>query len=810
MVLSSPAVTRRTRRLARAAVLGAGVMGAAIAAHLANVGVPTLLLDIVPKDLTDDERRRGLGLDAPAVRNRFARAGLDRAVKAQPAAFYSPARADLITIGNFDDNISLIRDVDWIVEAVVERLDAKRELLANVEAHWTPGTVVSTNTSGLPVGAIAAQASAEFRAHFVGTHFFNPPRYMRLLEVIPTRETLPWVTDTVALWGERMLGKGVVFCKDTPNFIANRIGTYGFLKNVHLMVELGLEIDEVDELTGPLMGRPRSATFRTTDIVGLDTAMNVAANSHRNLPNDEEREVYHPPPFMTEMVKRGWLGEKTGGGFYKRKDGAILTLDYRTFEYRPRKKLTTPALEAARTITDPGKRAVALMAMNDTYGEFLRRLTGAVLVYAARRIPEMSDDIVNVDRAMRWGFAWERGPFEQWDAIAATDGGQAVLASAMPAGAPPDIVGAVRERGAGSFYRADPTGRIYFDLGAGAYRVEPGPPDRIDLSVLRRAGRVVEGNAGASLIDLGDGVACLEFHSKVNAIGEDTVRMAYRALERIKTDFDAMVIGNQSQDFCVGANLMLMLLEAQEGNWEELDLAVRQFQGVTMALRRSAVPIVAAPFGRTLGGGVEFCLPCAHVQAAAETYMGQVETAVGIIPAGGGTMEMTKRVSERVPDETQADVLPILRWAFETLALSKVSTSAEDARRLGFLRPSDGISVNGDLLLADAKVRALALARSHYRPAPSPLIRVVGHRGYAALESVLHIMRTGNHITDHDVVVSKKLGYIMCGGPVPEGTRVSEEYLLDLEREAVLSLFGMPATQDRMRHMLQTGRPLRN
>jgi len=810
MVLSSPAVTLRTRRLTRAAVLGAGVMGAAIAAHLANVGVPTVLLDIVPKDLTDEERRRGLNLEAPAVRNRFARAGLDRVVKSQPAALYSAGRADLITIGNFTDHLQLISEADWIIEAVVENLAAKRDLLAKVEAHWTPGTILSTNTSGLPVGAIAAQTGAEFRAHFVGTHFFNPPRYMRLLEVIPTLETLPWVTEAVASWGERMLGKGVVHCKDTPNFIANRIGTYGFLKNVHLMVELGLEIDEVDELTGPLMGRPRSATFRTTDIVGLDTALNVAANSYRNLPGDEERELYKSPAFMEEMAKRGWLGEKAGGGFYKRKDGAILTLDYRTLEYRPRKKLTTPALEAARNIADPAQRAVALMAMNDKYGEFLRRLTGAVLVYAARRIPEISDDVVNVDRAMRWGFAWDRGPFEQWDAIIAAPGGAALLASAVPAGTVPETVRAVRQHGAGSFYREDPAGRAYLDLKTAAYCAEPEPPDRIDLNVLRRAGKVVEGNAGASIIDLGDGVACLEFHSKVNAIGEDTIRMAYRALERVKTDFDALVIGNQGPDFCAGANLMLMLLEAQEGNWDDLDFAVRQFQGLTAALRRSSVPVVAAPFARTLGGGVEFCLPCAHVQAAAETYMGQVETAVGIIPAGGGTMEMTKRVSERVPDDAQTDLLPILRWAFETLALSKVSTSAEDARRLGFLRAADGMSVNADLLLADAKTRALALARSHYRPAPSPLIRVVGERGYAALESVLHIMRTGNHITDHDVVVSRKLGYIMCGGPVPEGARVSEAYLLDLEREAVLSLFGMPATQERMRHMLQTGRPLRN
>ncbi len=810
MVLSSPAVTRRTRRLARAAVLGAGVMGAAIAAHLANVGVPTVLLDIVPKDLTDDEKRRGLSLDAPAVRNRFARAGLDRAVKAQPAAFYSPARAGLITTGNFDDHLALLRDVDWIIEAVVENLDAKRELLAKVETHRTPGTVVSTNTSGLPVAAIAERTSAEFRAHFAGTHFFNPPRYMKLLEVIPTPDTQAWVTEAVALWGERMLGKGIVYCKDTPNFIANRIGTYGFLKAVHLMVELGLEIDEVDELTGPAMGRPRSATFRTTDIVGLDTALNVAANSYRNLPGDEDREIYQPPPFMTEMAKRGWLGEKTGGGFYKRKDGEILTLDYRTFEYRPRKRLSTAPLEAAKTITDPAKRAAALFAMNDKYGEFLRRLTGAVLLYAARRIPEISDDIVNVDRAMRWGFAWDRGPFEQWDVLAVVEGGQALLASAMPAAAVPEIVRAVRERGAGTFYRDEPQGRTYFNAASSTYQPEPGPADRIDLARLRRAGRAVEGNAGASIIDLGDGVACLEFHSKVNAIGEDTIRMAYRALERVRTDFDALVIGNQGQDFCVGANLMLMLLEAQEGNWEELDLAIRQFQGLTMALRRSVAPVVAAPFGRTLGGGVEVCVPCARVQAAAETYMGQVECAVGLIPAGGGTMELTKRVSERIPDDAQADILPILRWAFETLAMSKVSTSAEEARRLGFLRPSDGISINGDLLLADAKAAALGLVRSHYRPAPPSLIRVVGERGYAALGSVLHIMRTGNHITGHDVVLSRKLGYIMCGGEVPEGTKVSEEYLLDLEREAFLSLCGMPATQDRMRHMLQTGKPLRN
>jgi len=806
MILPSLSVERRVRRLGRAAVLGAGVMGSTIAAHLANVGVPTVLLDIVPRDLNDDERRRGLSLQAPEVRNRFARLGLDRATKAQPAAFYSPARSALIQIGNFDDHLAWLSEVDWIIEAVVEDLAIKRELLARVEAHWRQGTIVSTNTSGLPVGAIAAETGAEFRAHFVGTHFFNPPRYMKLLEVIPTPHTQAWVTERVAALGERMLGKGVVYCKDTPNFIANRIGSYALLKVIHLMVELGLEIDEVDELTGPIMGRPRSATFRTSDLVGLDTSLHVAENSYRHLPHDEERAIYQVPAFMREMATRGWLGEKTGGGFYKRRDGEILTLDYRTFEYRPRKRLSTPALEAAKAIADPIQRAAALFAMDDKFGEFLRRVSAAVLLYAARRIPEISDDVVNVDRAMRWGFAWESGPFEQWDAF----GSAGLLERVVPPGtALPEVVERVRATG-GAFYRDDAGARTYFDLRTGAYQPEPGPADRILLVRLKQQDRTVERNPGASLIDLGDGVLCLEFHSKANAIGEDTVRMGYKALERVKTDFETLVIGNQGEHFCAGANVMLMLMEAQEGNWEDLDFAIRQFQGLTTAIRRSPIPVVAAPFGMTLGGGVEFCVCCPHVQAAAETYMGQVEPGVGLIPAGGGAMEMTRRVAERVPDDAQVDMLPILRWGFETIAMAKVSTSAEEARRLGFLRPSDGITVNRDLLLADAKAAALALVRSHYRPAPPAQIRVVGQRGYAAIESMLYIMRTGGHITDHDVVVSKKLGYVMCGGAVPEGTRVSEEYLLDLEREAFLSLLGTSATQDRIRHFLQTGKPLRN
>jgi 3-hydroxyacyl-CoA dehydrogenase len=807
MAVSSSLSTRRSGRLTRAAVLGAGVMGAAIAAHLANVGVPTVLLDIPPGDLTDDERRRGLTPASPEVRNRLARQGLERAVRAQPAAFYSAARAGLVTIGNLDDDLGRLRDADWIIEAVVEDLTVKQELLARIEAYWRPGVIVSTNTSGLPVAQIAGRVGEPFRAHFLGTHFFNPPRYMKLLEIIPTPQTAPWVVETVARWGERMLGKGVVYAKDVPNFIANRIGTYGFLKALHLMVDLGLDVDEVDELTGPLLGRPRSATFRTTDLVGLDVALHVAANAYRLLTDDEEREVYRPPAFLEEMVRRGWLGEKAGGGFYRRRDGEVLALDHRTLEYRPRRRPSTPALETARAVEDPARRLATVLAMEDRYGEFLRRLLRAVFLYAARRVPEISDDVVNVDRAMRWGFAWELGPFEQYDALVAVGAAGALLPDAA---ALPPLVREVGARGAGTFYRDAGAVRHYFDLATGTYRPEPGTEDRILLVRLKRAGGVVATNPGASLVDLGDGVACLEFHSKVNAIGEDTLRMARTALERVAADFDALVIGNQGRDFSAGANLMLVLLEAQEGNWEELDLALRAFQQVTAAIRRAPFPVVAAPFGRTLAGAAELCMACPHVQAAAETYMGLVETGVGLIPAGSGTTEMARRAAARIPDGVDADLLPLVRWAFETIAMARVSTSAEEAKALGYLRPSDGISVNGDLLLADAKAAALALARAHWRPEPPAPIRVVGQRGYAAIESALHIMRTGGHITDHDVVVGRKLGYVLCGGLVPDGTRVAEDYLLDLEREAFLSLLGTRATQDRIRHMLQTGKPLRN
>ncbi len=647
--------------LRRAVVLGAGVMGSAIAAHLANAGVPVLLLDIVPSALTEAERRRDLSLDHPQVRNRLAATGKERALTSQPAAFFAPQSAQLVDVGNIDDHLHRIADADWIIEAVVEDLQIKQDLLARVEAHWKPGLVVSTNTSGLPVHQLVRGRSDAFRQCFLGTHFFNPPRYLKLLEVIPLAETDPELVTTVSQWGDRLLGKGVVYAHDRPNFIANRIGSYGFRKAGQLMMELGLTIEEVDELTGPVLGRPRSATFRTTDLVGLDTVIHVSENSYRYLPEDEERDIFIVPPLFQEMSRRGWLGEKTGSGFYKRVDSEIYALDYTTMEYRPRRKVALPTLETARLIDDPAKRLRTLVGDASPAGEFVWRLLSSVLVYAAKRIPEIADDIVNVDRAMRWGYAWDHGPFEPWDLLGVADTVKRLQADNH---AVPPLVRAAGERGNRAFYRTVEGRREYFDLAAMSHRPVAEPAGILVLSTVKSPDRVVASNAGASLIDLGDGIACLEFHSKLNTIGEDAVRMVHRSLDELGRHFDGLVIGNQGKEFSAGANLMLLLMEAQDGNWDDLDLILRQFQHANLALRYNARPVVAAPFGRTLAGGCEVCLPCARIQAAAELYMGLVETGMGLIPAGGGATEMVRRAVARLPGGVDADLFPMVRWVF--------------------------------------------------------------------------------------------------------------------------------------------------
>jgi len=799
-------------RIKRVGVLGAGVMGSAIAAHLANAGVPSFLLDIVPLELSEEDRRKGLTRESPSFRNRLAARGLKTALKSSPSAFFSPKEARLITIGNIEDHLGWLSQADWIVEAVAERPGIKQTLFAKVEANRKPGSFVSSNTSGIPIRTLAEGRSQEFRQHFLGTHFFNPPRYMKLLELIPGPETLPEVMQAMAEFGERALGKGIVFAKDTPNFIANRIGTFGLFTVMRIMIEGDYSVEEVDRLTGPAIGRPKTATLRTADLVGLDTVAHIASNIAQGLSDDAERSAYAVPPFLQELVKRGWLGEKAGQGFYKRVRGSegseILALDYKTMEYRPQRKVSFVSLDATQGIEDAAERFRTLAYADDRAGRFVWQALRDTLLYAARCVPEIADDIVSVDRAMRWGFGWELGPFEIWDALGVERASKRIEQDGK---APPPLVTKLLGSGDARFYRRE-AGRLYgFDL-ATSKKVEIRErPEIISLPALRERERVVASNAGASLIDLGDGVACLEFHSKSNAIGLDILQMTRTSLELCAERFDALVIGNQGRHFCVGANLMALLFEAQDENWDEIDLMVRAFQDASMAIKTFEKPVVAAPFAMTLGGGCEICLHAAKIRAAAETYIGLPEVGVGLIPAGGGCKEMLLRSMEGIPAELEIDLLPFFRHAFETIVFGKVSTSAKDAQRLGYLRPTDRFTMNQDRLLYEAKHAALAMVADGYAvPRPRDDIKALGERAIAAAETQLYNMRSGAYISDHDELIARKLANVLAGGKVTPGTVVTEQYLLDLEREAFLSLCGERKSQERMQHMLATGKPLRN
>lgn len=799
-------------RIKRAAVLGAGVMGSAIAAHLANARIPSFLLDIIPSELTEDDRRNGLTRERPAFRNRLAARGLDTALKASPPAFFSPKDARLVTIGNIEDHLGWLPEADWIVEAVAERTEIKQALFAKVEANRRPGSLVSSNTSGISVRTLAEGRSQEFRQHFLGTHFFNPPRYMKLLELIPGPQTLPEAMQAMAEFGERTLGKGIVFAKDTPNFIANRIGTFALFTVMRIMTEGDYSIEEVDRLTGPAMGRPKAATFRTADLVGLDTVMHVASNIARALSDETERSAYAVPPFLQELVKRGWLGEKSGQGFYKRVRGPegseILVLDHKAMEYRPQRKASFPSLEALDGIEDAVERIRALAYSDDRGGRFAWQVLRESLLYSARLIPEIADEIMNVDRAMRWGFGWELGPFEIWDALGVEQASHRMEQEGKDL---PPLVTKLLASGAGSFYRRE-AGRLYtFDLHTGKQVESRERAEITILPALHEQQRVVARNAGASLIDLGDGVACLEFHAKNNAIGPDIVQMMRKSLELCAERFDALVIGNQGKNFCVGANLIALLFEAQDENWDEIELMVRAFQGANMAVKLFEKPIVAAPFAMTLGGGCEICLHAAKIRAAAEAYIGLPEVGVGLIPAGGGCKEMLLRSLEGIPAEVEVDLLPFFRHAFDTIAFGRVSTSVKDAQRLGFLRLTDKYTMNQDRLLYEAKQTALAMvAEGHRQARPRDDIEVIGERAIAAVETQLYNMKSGAYISDHDELIVRKLATVLAGGKVTPGTLVTEQYLLDLEREAFLSLCGERKSQERMQHMLKTGKPLRN
>ncbi|MGE3887599.1 MAG: 3-hydroxyacyl-CoA dehydrogenase NAD-binding domain-containing protein [Vicinamibacterales bacterium] len=762
-------------------VLGAGTMGAQIALHFANVGIPSLLLD-----LTAD----------------IAKQGLEKARKLRPDPQFTPDVYALVTTGGFDTHLDQIASTNWVMEAVVERLDVKQQLLARVDEKRRPGTIVSSNTSGIPIGALAEGRSEDFRRHWLGTHFFNPPRYLRLLELVPTAETDPAVVAEVTRVGDRLLGKGVVVAKDTPNFIGNHIALYGVACMLQALASGKYSIEEIDAITGPAIGRPGSATFRTMDIAGVDVLAHVMRNLNERLADPEDRAAFAVPSFLDQMIARGQLGEKSGKGFYERRKGTggeseIWTLDLRTLEYRPKQSAKIASIEAGKSMDDLAERVRMLFHSTDKAGQFLRETLAPTLVYTARVTPEIAHSMDDVDRVMRWGFGWDLGPFELFDTI----GVREVMAAAAETG------GHAMKGG------IPPLVQSVLDANANRFREGLAAPAAPDLQILRSAKdqqRVVKKNAGASLVDLGDGVLAVEFHSKMNAIGGDTIAMLQAGVKEAAKHHRALVVGNDSATFSAGANLMLVLLEAQEGNFDELELMVRQFQQAMMMLRYADVPVVAAPAGLALGGGVEIILHADRVQAAAETYMGLVEVGVGLIPAGGGTKEMLVRAMAGLPTP-QSDPLPYVQKAFETIALAKVSASGPDAARLGYLAPTDAFTMNRERLMADAKAKALERVREGYhKPAPRTAIRVGGESVSAALKLGVHLAWRAGRASDHDALIGRKLAHIFGGGNLPHATTVSEQYLLDLEREAFLSLLGERKTLERIQHTLKTGKPLRN
>ncbi|MGV2621616.1 UNVERIFIED_CONTAM: 3-hydroxyacyl-CoA dehydrogenase NAD-binding domain-containing protein [Halobacillus marinus] len=792
-------------KIKRAAVLGSGVMGAGIAAHLANIGIPTLMLDMAPKELTEAEKNRGLTLEDRTVRNRISSDNKQKLLKHKPAPLTSKRNMDLIETGNFEDDLNRIADVDWVVEVVVENLDIKKKVLADVDRFRKQGAIVSSNTSGISIEAMAEDCSEDFRSHFLGTHFFNPPRYLKLLEVIPTKDTDPEVLQFMKTFGEDVLGKGVVEAKDTPNFIANRIGTYGLLITVQQMLEKGYSVGEVDSVTGPLIGRPKSATFRTLDVVGLDTFAHVAKNVYDQV-DGEEKEAFEIPAFMKQMLDKGWLGSKSGQGFFLKQKGEILQLNPQTMDYEPRAKLKTRATEAAKQEKGTRRKLKTLVAANDDRaGDLVWSVLKPVLIYSAQLAGEIADDIVAIDKAMKWGFGWELGPFELWDAIGLET---SVKRMKDEGDAVPGWVEAMIKEGKESFYKQE-NGNVYF-YHEGNYIQQSFNKKNIHLKRLKEEKNVIKKNAGASLIDLGDGVAGLEFHSQSNSIGPDIVQMINYAVEEVDKNFEGLVLGNQGKNFCVGANLGMILMEAQDFNFFEIEMVVKNFQDSMMRLKYSDKPVVAAPFGMTLGGGAEVCLPASAIQASSETYMGLVETGVGLIPGGGGNKELYMKQLRSIPKDVAVDLQKVAVSVFEKIAMAKVSTSGEEAKENGFLDQMDAISPNGDHLIHDAKEKVLGLAGAGYTAPKRTKVPVAGEQGYATMLLGAKSLLLSGYASEHDLKIAEKLANVLAGGRLKEGTLVDEQYLLDLEREAFLSLVGEPKSQARMQHMLMKGKPLRN
>ncbi len=793
-----------TYQIKRAAVIGSGVMGSGIAAHLANIGIPVLLLDIVPRELSKEEQAKGLTLENRQVRSRIAATAVQKLLKQKPAPLAAKKNLQLITPGNLEDDLDKLKDVDWIIEVIVENLDVKKSLYEKLDAVRKPGTIISSNTSGISINAMAEGRSEDFGKHFLGTHFFNPPRYLKLLEVIPATTTSPEVLGFMKAFGEDRLGKGVVEAKDTPNFIANRIGTYGLLVAVREMQNRGYSIGEVDSVTGPLIGRPKSATFRTLDVVGLDTFMHVAKNVYDQT-SGEEQQVFDAPDFMKKMVENGWLGAKSGQGFFLKKDKEILELDPETMEYRAAGKLKTPSQEMAKQQKGLNAKVKTLVYANDRTGELLWHLFSPTLRYSAQLHGEIADDIVAIDNAMKWGFGWEQGPFEIWDAIGVRKSVDKMIEEGH---AIPAFTQSLLDSGNETFYK-EVDGDLHFFNGTD-YTPVPVNEKAIDLKRYKKKNGVLKSNSGASLIDLGDGILLLEFHSRSNAIGLDIMQMINYAVDEVEKNHKGLVIGNQGKNFCVGANLGMILMEAQDDNIFELDYTIKTFQNALMKIKYSSKPVVVAPFGMTLGGGAEVALHAAHIQASMETYMGLVEAGVGLIPGGGGNKELYIKHLKGLPHGVTFDYQNVASKVFEAIAMAKVSTSAEEARDTNFLNFTDGISVNSDHLIHDAKQAALNLYENGYQAPVRDKVPVTGEPGYATLLLGAESMHISGYISDYDLKIAKKLAFVLSGGKLPYGTLVDEQYLLDLEREAFLNLVAKPKTQLRMQHMLVKGKPLRN
>lgn len=809
-------------QITRTAVVGAGTMGAAIAAHLANAGLPVLLLDVVPDRVTPAEAARGLTLNDSAVRNRLALAGLDRVRSASPPALFTADTARLISCGNVDDDLGRLSEADWIVEAIIERLDAKRALLSKIDSARRPGSIVSSNTSGLPISQLAEGRSDDFRAHFLGTHFFNPPRQMKLLEFTPTPATLPEVVETICRIGERELGKGVVICKDTPNFIGNRIFTFDLVFAVVYALERGYTIEEVDVLTGPLIGRPRTATFRLLDLVGVDVMAMVGQNLYPNIPNDESRELLRSPRLgglLQAMLERGWLGNKTGVGFYKEVRDAsgrsFWPLDLNTLEHRPPTTPNLPSLLAIQKERDLPTRLRALVGHDDRAGQYARAVLANLLGYSSRRLPEIADDVRSVDQAMRWGFRHELGPFEVWDALGLAEG-QRLVQQEDPHGIAP-WVDAMLATGRTRFYERPPdpsaSPTAYWNVARStAVAVEPSP-DTLSVADRKASGGVVAENPGASLVDLGDGVAALELHTKMNTLDDRVVEMIYRALDLVQSQFRGIVVTGAGDHFGAGANVAYIAGLIQAGQWDAIDRAIKSLQDAFMGLRFSPRPVVVAPFGWTLGGAAELAMAGARIVASAETYLGQTEVGLGLIPAGGGCKELLRRiVAPAAAGATQRpDVRAPLHQVFELIAQGKASSSAAEARDWGFLARTDRIVMNQDHLLAAAKREVIALADDGYRPPRlGKNVFVAGRDALAALKIEGYLFREAGYASEFDVELANRVAYVLCGGDLSEPQWVDEQYVLNLERAAFVDLCRQPRTQERIRHFLETGKRLRN